>query len=182
MYRHEAISIARTVMDRAGITEELQPWVVDAILAAVNGTVTPEPLPLEQMAMTREQANILLQKHLQGPMDPVQFDARILDAVLEAANRAKPWASYEQPSITNTDDMVAGDPESPIPALFPVSALPAPEDWSVTLRPVKPAARVPVAWRRRSRMDDRVPPWVYWMLETPPPADDGHEWQPLYAE
>lgn len=39
MYRHEAISIARQVMDRARITTELQPWVVDAILAAVNGTV-----------------------------------------------------------------------------------------------------------------------------------------------
>jgi hypothetical protein len=175
MYRHEAISIARQVMDRAGIKTELQPWVVDAILSAVNGTTKPEPLPLEQLAMTREQANTLLRKHLQGPMDPLQFDARILDAVLEAANRAKPWATYEQPCldeacpcISNTDDIVAGDPESPIPPLYPVSAEPPP----------------PVAWRRPAfRYTPSKLNETHWIWSNSPdkPTEPG-DWQPLYAD
>lgn len=57
MYRHEAIAIARKMMEMHGVDEELKPWVVDAVLRAANS------LSIEPFAWFNEPHNgVLIQR------------------------------------------------------------------------------------------------------------------------
>lgn len=139
MYRHEAIGIARKVMASACITTELPPWVVDAILSAVNGTVTPDEV-VAPVAWAVIAEDGLIAHLVSGSTAPRKGEYQDEGMVWQ------PLYLAPQPFVKEAVEksLAHGSPtpdETPIPALFPVSAEPPDDvfvphlDWTCELQP-----------------------------------------------